>query len=55
MSSRHYLRRKGVLEAEELGRREFNAFPSIQELEDTQIHEASMEEETAHVPNGREK
>ena len=55
MISQLYLQWKRVLKAEERGRQELNAFPIVQELEDTHIHEASMGEETARVLNGRER
>lgn len=53
-SAQPYLQRRGELEAEERGRHEMNAAPSIHELEDTQIHEVPTGEETANVLQGRE-
>ena len=55
MSSQPYLQRKGELEAEERGRHELNAIPSIHELGDTQIHEASTGDEIVQILEGRER
>ena len=54
MSSQPYLQRKGELEAEERGRHELNANPSIPELDDSRIHEVSTGEDVAQIHAGRE-